>query len=197
MRDLLAGATADAHAALHRHPWLARLSGPGLDRRVYGRILFAYRQVFLDLEARRAVAGLFPGLTLSPQLQALEEDLAFLGEDPGEVPGAAPASADPALVLGGLYVLHGAGFGGRHLAARVAANLPEAPRAYLSLGTSPDLWRSLKAALQEHAQDDEATAALIRGALATFAKIDRGVHEACAPLSTIAQEVARPARQAH
>ena len=176
----MAKATADAHAALHDHPWVSRLTLPGLTVQTYRRILSAYHIIYSEVEARRVAADVYAALSLGTAVSALAADISALGK--GRARCECPVISDamgPVEILGALYVLHGSGFGARVLNASVARNLPTAPRAYLAVGTSPDLWRQLKGALQVFAGDTEKLEKLIESANATFHRVGQLVTDLC------------------
>ena len=180
VRQGLASRTREAHERLHAHPWIASLASPALTAGRYRLVLGAYHAFFAHVESERARLGLLPGLSLRDASHALASDLAALGDErhPRERPDGLRLEDGPTL-LGALYVLHGAGFGGRVLGARVRATLPEAPRAYLGGGTPGALWRRLEDELERHRDDDVARERLVRGAAGTFDAFGRFVSRFC------------------
>ena len=180
VRRFLARSTRQAHEALHVHPWLSRLSAPDLTVWVYADILQAYAEVHLAVEASRLRAGVNDRLGLAGRIAALRSDLAAMGRSADLGPTSALArTRDSAAALAALYVLHGAGFGGRVLSAHVAESLPDAPRRFLTMGTSAPLWRALTMALQDHAADERALRRMQASAEATFALVATTVSRHC------------------
>ncbi|MEW9919689.1 biliverdin-producing heme oxygenase [Marimonas sp. MJW-29] len=185
VREDLARATAPAHLALHDHRWIGQLAAPGLSREVYRGILTAYRIVHEEVEDHRNATGLFEPLSLAPAVAALRADLDVLGPFPHPIPPPRDTELSAAGLLGALYVLHGAGFGARSLRAGAARNLTGAPLGYLTLGTSPALWRRLKTSLQDLAEDPPARARLERGARDTFGRVGETVSHICEGATTV------------
>ena len=180
VRQALAGRTREAHERLHVHPWIASLASSTLTVERYRLVLGAYRAYFEHVESERARLGLLPGLSLRGASRALASDLAALdGDRHPRVRPDGPRFEDAPSLLGALYVLHGSGFGGRVLGARVRATLPEAPRAYLVGGTPPALWRRLEDELERLRDDEVARERLVRSAADTFDAFGRFVSRFC------------------
>ncbi len=178
VRQRLASATNEVHEALHHHPVLGSLLAPDLPLPTYLAILLAYRSFFAAVEERRSALGAFRALTLRPQVEALDQDLGrfCLARTPESL--VLPWLDTPAPTLGALYVLHGAGFGGRVLARHVARSQPDAPRRFLATGPSPTTWRALEKNLELVGTTDYA--ALERGAQQAFSHLARRVSEVAA-----------------
>ncbi|WP_299916836.1 biliverdin-producing heme oxygenase [uncultured Roseobacter sp.] len=144
MRRTLAAATEQDHQALHDHPWISRLADKTLVLEDYGKILGSYCLFFKGIETSRSAADTFVELSVDRAVEALETDLSGLGIQPfTPEQQALPNPVTPPEILAALYVLHGSGFGARHLNNNVKEVLPKAPRSYLSAGTDPKVWRLL------------------------------------------------------
>lgn len=167
-RKSLAEASAPAHLALHGHPWISRLAASDLQIDTYAIVLSAYRAFFARIEASRNAAEVFPELSLTDQVRAMDRDITALGRKAKQIDITAyvPFHSHPVRVLGTLYVLHGAGFGARTLSKSIESALPAAPRRYLSLGTSVYIWRALTAQLE--ALDVPEQSAVHLAAIETF-----------------------------
>lgn len=98
----------------------------------------------------------------------LIEDLAELGVEPGS--GEPPRLANPAALLGAVYVLEGSRLGG----AVLKRGLPEAaPRRFLSAPQQPGAWRKLLALLDESLYEAETIAAACAAANQVFGLFER------------------------
>lgn len=185
VRRVLADATAAEHEALHVHPQLSRLAAPNLSSEDYTALLKAYHAFYTAIEQARLRKHVFAALTLAPMIDALRQDMVDMG-------CASLAPTDdvtldtPQAVLGALYVLHGAGFGGRTLAANLKRSLPDAPQRYFSIGTEKELWRELQSCLELSNGDEHAIARIVESANKTFRAFGHFVSQTCsqAPLET-------------
>ncbi|MEO0421333.1 MAG: biliverdin-producing heme oxygenase [Pseudomonadota bacterium] len=179
VRVRLAAATDEVHNALHHHPVLGALLSADLERATYLAILVAYQRFFSAVETRRAELRAYPELNLGAPIAALDDDLRESGWRPCRDPLHASWLEDDAAVLGALYVLHGAGFGGRVLAGHVARSQPGLPRRFLQTGPSRATWRTLTDALDT--VDGGRYPSLETGAQRTFAHLAEEVsHQATA-----------------
>lgn len=169
VRARLAAATGEVHNALHHHPVLGALLSAELQPATYLSILIAYQRFFSAVETRRAELNAYPALTLSSPIAALNYDLQRSGWGRPHDSLDARWLEDDAAVLGALYVLHGAGFGGRVLSRHVARSQPALPRRFLQTGPSRDTWRTLTNALD--AVDANRYPSLETGAQRTFAHL--------------------------
>lgn len=167
-RKSLAEASAPAHLALHGHPWISRLAANDLQIDTYAIILSAYRAFFKRIEASRNAAEVFPELSLASQIRAMDRDITELGRKAKQIDITTYVlfHSHPVPVLGTLYVLHGAGFGAKTLNKSIKSALPAAPRRYLSLGTSVNIWRALTAQLEALDGPEQSTIRL--AAIETF-----------------------------
>ncbi|EDZ44903.1 heme oxygenase, putative [Rhodobacterales bacterium Y4I] len=140
VRLWLREATHRLHLDLHEHPLYRRLTEPDLtyqELRATAAVTYAAASA---VEADRARRQLWPEISLSDHLTALERDL---GDEPGPAPqsGLACLTSDAGL-LGALYVIHGSAFGAAALAKTIWRAVPSAPRSFVvprDLGA----WRSL------------------------------------------------------
>lgn len=183
VRRILADATAADHEALHEHPYISRLAAPKLSKEDYGKLLAAYHAFYTAVEQARLRRHAFAILTLGPMIDALRQDMGDM-RCTAQAPPNNLMLETPQAVLGALYVLHGAGFGGRTLAVNLQRSLPGAPRRYLSAGTDKELWRELLACLDLSQEDEGSIARIIEGATQTFRAFGRFVSQSCGPLPT-------------
>ncbi|WP_267381913.1 MULTISPECIES: biliverdin-producing heme oxygenase [unclassified Sphingomonas] len=131
------------------------------DRRDYTAFLIAHARALPAVEA--ALAGI-AGLPATPARTALlADDLAALGVP---MPPPLPFAIGPAAAWGALYVAEGSRLGGIMLAGRVGQGLPAA---YLSARHGTGAWRVLLAAIDAAVLREDAIAAAVAGARATFA----------------------------
>lgn len=179
VRADLARHTRADHEALHNHPWLSRLSQPGLSLPIYAAILRAYSALHFAIEAQRHALAVYPTLSLAPLCRALAADLDALPKHPGASLWPLPALREASDVLGALYVLQGARFGARSLRASVDRALPGAPRYFFDAEMPPRLWRDLVRALDAQGADGEGRARLLAGARRTFHAVGAAVSAAC------------------
>lgn len=167
MRRYVAEATRAAHERLHQHPQIGALVAPGLTLATYQDVLRAFSVVLHGAERRRKDVAVWPGLSLAPACAALRVDCG--GAPSPTVPAELAGMHSRAEILGMLYALHGAQFGGTVIDRHVGASLPDAPRAYFSRGTDPMQWRKLLEAMEAQTRP----AQIVEGALCAFAALDR------------------------
>ncbi|WP_299500553.1 biliverdin-producing heme oxygenase [uncultured Roseobacter sp.] len=180
MRRTLAAATEQDHQALHDHPWISRLADKTLVLEDYGKILGSYCLFFKGIETSRSAADTFTGLSVNRAVEALEADLFELGIQPfTPEQQALPNPVAPPEILAALYVLHGSGFGARHLNNNVKEVLPNAPRGYLSAGTDPKVWRLLVQELDLTGADPVAQLLLISATSMMFRSFGTFVRSYC------------------
>ena len=156
-RGRLAQETRAAHEALHHHPYISRFMSDALQAPEYFTLLGSYRDFYRAAERRRAALDCWQELSLKPTIDRLEADLAAAPRH--SIPPAQEVDfswvGHPVEVLGILYVLHGARFGGRVIARSVNTTLPEAPTQFLRLGCDKEQWSDLVQAIND--LDNEAT----------------------------------------
>jgi len=176
----LRAATEAAHLRLHAIPVFHALAEGRITRAAYADLLRRKLGFHAALEARLAeVPGLDGfGIDLAARRRThlLQADIAWLGAEP-EAPWAPlPAFAGPAAALGGLYVAEGSTLGGRQLALALDGILPpglDGRRFLLGHGARHgEVWRSCCAAIDRCGTVPEARAAMIQGALVTFAAFE-------------------------
>ncbi|MEM9386746.1 MAG: biliverdin-producing heme oxygenase [Pseudomonadota bacterium] len=178
VRKRLAHDTGPVHESLHHHPVLGALASEDLPTQTYRVILSAYAGFYGAVEASRERLRAHPELSLRPQVDALHEDLATLEEMPTALGEDALELESTPAVLGALYVLQGAGFGGRMLARQVALSLPQAPRRFLQDGVAKATWLALCAQLELVSEADYED--LCDAAMRTFHTLARHVEQAAA-----------------
>lgn len=179
-------ATQQSHLDIERHPLLAPLLRPDLDRAAYCRVLQAFRSFYLACEP-----GLDDGLAARSlcqsvqyqyraRAQLLAHDLQDLGATGGATQGYSRAGGSviqqsPEHILGWLYVLEGATQGGRLIAPKVsrALGLDEGFGARYFHLYIHDQWQLFKT-LMEQCQAAYQQPLVIEGALAAFEHL--GVH---------------------
>ncbi|WP_166256478.1 biliverdin-producing heme oxygenase [Marinobacter salicampi] len=173
-------ATQQAHLDTERHPLLASLLRPDLDRAAYCRVLQAFRSFYLayepGLDNGRAAKAACQSLQYQyqPRAQLLADDLQDLGETGGRsqvYSGTAGFAVQrtPENILGWLYVLEGATQGGKVIGPNVsrALGVDETFGArYFHLYTL-NQWR-LFLTLMEQCQAAFQQPLVIEGALAAF-----------------------------
>lgn len=175
-------ATAEAHAGIEALALMLRLTSEGVTLADYRHYLCAMAEVYAPLEGA-LYAALDPvvreRLGVTPKLPALLADLREQGIEwrPDAACSAALAARSLDALVGGLYVLEGATLGGRTIARQLRRRLD--PRA-LGGATFLDFhgehtgpaWRAFCTALDALRVEGRLDqAALIEGALATFADI--------------------------
>lgn len=181
VRQALARYTEPEHEALHVHPWISRLARPDLDPGTYAKIMAAYHAFFCGIDATRRKTGVFANFSPGPQIAAMESDMAALGCRAYPFSGVRRTWVEENRwgVLGALYVLHGSGFAAKTLNANVKKALPDAPRAYLSLGTSKDVWCSLISEIETSQSNRVEKDLLFEGAAQTFRAFGQWVNDVC------------------
>ena len=157
--------TRPAHLALHEHPEISRLLGEDLTQARYTRLIAGYGAFYQAAEERRAGARLWQEFSLAREVAALCAD----NTGPPAPKPKLDIPEDAPSLLGMLYVLHGAGFGGQVIAKAVARSLPGARRSFFSLGAVPAKWRSLVTAMDSYRDDSVARDRLSAAAGITFA----------------------------
>lgn len=169
--ELLRRTTAAGHAEIDRHPLLRPLVSPSLKRHEYARALAVLHALHAALEpALGSAVSVGPAsFPFAARLDALEQDLAALGETPfpdgGHLAGCSPNS--PSEAVGVLYVLEGSRLGGRMIHGRLRSNLPDQPMSYFAAtAASPETsWRDFQNFLTQAEpciHTDAATSSAIR-----------------------------------
>ncbi|MFY0312099.1 hypothetical protein ACFMBG_19645 [Leisingera sp. D0M16] len=133
-------ATHRLHLDLHAHPLYRRLPEPDLtyqELRATAAVTYSAAGV---VEASRDRRQIWPELSLSDHLQALERDLGDT-EDLTPQPGQSHLGTEAGL-LGALYVIHGSAFGAASLAKPVRRAVPSAPKSFL-MPREAEAWRFL------------------------------------------------------
>ena len=188
VRNLIAEATRKTHDALDRHEDVGMFMRDTLDVFTYRMLLEAYARFYEAAETQRQALGAWPELALQPTVDALNNDVerlnggSFLTRE-HQVDMSWVAS--PIDCLSMLYVLHGAGFGGKVIARKVAVTLPDAPRSYLSFGIDSTLWKTLVERLEAYAGDQEACTQLIDAAEQTFSAFGTWISLYCSAARTL------------
>ena len=176
-RRRIADATRDVHESLHHHPYISHLTSDTLTDDMYQTILMAYKAFYGAAEARRSQLEIWPELTLQPSVTGLETDTAQNHSAIKEVDFS--WVSNPLQALGMLYVLHGAGIGGRTIARHVAQTLPDASMQFLRNGINPERWKNLLSTLNEEAQSELSCSAVIDSARQTFEYFGSWVSDYC------------------
>ncbi|WP_299963695.1 hypothetical protein [uncultured Roseobacter sp.] len=148
-----------------------------MSRAEYKTILRGYRIVFDAAEAQRAVLAIWGRFSLSAHCTALALDAEV--EHKPDMALFQSLRCPPA-VLGMLYTLHGAQFGGGVIQRNLLQVLPDEAHHYFSMGTQPALWRDLTATLDRDCQTKAAREQVIMGATTVF----QTLAETCAPDTT-------------
>lgn len=179
-REALRAATEAAHLRLHAIPVFHALAEGRLGRAAYAALLRRKLGFHAALEARLAEAPSLTGLGLDVaarrRTHLLRADLAWLGAA-AEAPLAPLPRFDTAeAALGGLYVAEGSTLGGQQLARALDAILPpgaDGRRFLLGHGAQHGaMWRACCAAIEVAGASPAPRAAMIEGALATFAAFE-------------------------
>jgi heme oxygenase (biliverdin-IX-beta and delta-forming) len=179
-RAALRATTEEAHLRLHDIPAFRALAEGRITRAAYAALLRRKLGFHAALEARLAevpaLAGFDIDLAARRRTHLLRADLAWLGAEP-EAPWTPLAPFDgAAAALGGLYVAEGSTLGGRHLALALDGILPpglDGRRFLLGHGERHgEMWRSCCTAIERCGTMPEARAAMVQGALATFAAFE-------------------------
>lgn len=175
-REALRDATGAAHERLHEVPAFHRLGAGVLTRAEYVALLRRLLGFHAALEDHLPAAC--HGLDLAARRRAglLRADLAFLGADDRAARAPLRPPPDAAWAMGALYVSEGSTLGGQHLARGLDHLLPEGGggRAFL-LGHGARhgaMWREFCGALEQAGEDPRDRAAIIAGAVATFAAFE-------------------------
>lgn len=182
-RVALREATREVHERLHNVPSFAALAAGTLGRGGYVRLLGRLFGFHEPMEA--ALADALPGRFAPESWQRthlLRADLASFGLDEAaldRLPRAAPpVRLTEAEAMGCLYVLEGSTLGGRQLARQLDTLLAPgnpAGRRFLQGASQPAHlpWRSLCAELDRMGATPDGFAAMLGGALSTFARYER------------------------
>ena len=179
LRDVLRSETSATHERLHGHDGLAAVAAGTIDRAAYTALLgrlYGFHQPF-ELAAQ----------TIPERTRWLETDLAVLGVDAAmlaELPRCTtfPAIASPDYLLGARYVVEGSALGGRGLARQLDGLLGigiNAGRRFFS-GHGADtgiVWRGYLAQLSAVSTAVASHAAIVSGAVATFAIFEQWLDE--------------------
>lgn len=179
-RDALRTATEAAHLRLHALPAFQALAEGRLSRAGYAALLQRKLGFHAALEARLSEApSLVPfGVDLAARQRShlLRADLAVLGVEVAASRASVPPFATAAAALGALYVAEGSTLGGRHLARALDAILPpglDGRRFLLGHGERHgEMWRACCAAIERCGATPECRAAMVQGALDTFAAFE-------------------------
>lgn len=128
------------HLDLHAHPLYLRLPAPDLTYQELRATAAVTYSAAAEAEATRARRRIWPEISLSDHLQALERDL---GDAACLVPhsGQSYLNTDAGL-LGALYVIHGSAFGAASLANSIWRTVPSAPRTFV-VPRNTQAWRFL------------------------------------------------------
>jgi heme oxygenase len=179
-REALRAATEAAHLRLHAIPVFHALAEGRLSRAEYAALLRRKLGFHAALEAGLAeapsLAGFGLDLAARQRTHLLRADLAWLGAA-AEVPLAPmPRFVTAEAALGGLYVAEGSTLGGRQLARALDAILPsgeEGRRFLMGHGAQHGaMWRACCDAIEAAGASAVPRAAMIEGALATFAAFE-------------------------
>ncbi|WP_085809774.1 biliverdin-producing heme oxygenase [Sphingomonas sp. TZW2008] len=143
----------------------------------YAAFLRAHARALPLAEAR--AAAVWPALRR--RMPLLAADLAMLDTAP-PLPASEAADVGTPAAWGALYVVEGSRLGGGMLAKMVGADLPQA---YLGATHLPGEWRLIRQAIDAAAahQDEVWHAAMVDGALDTFALYDAAARAERAPAS--------------
>ena len=179
-RDALRSATEAAHLRLHAIPIFHALAEGRLTRADYAALLRRKLGFHLALEARLAEAPSLAafGLEASARRRTplLRADLAWLGAAVETPLAPMPRFVTAESALGGLYVAEGSTLGGRQLACALDAILPagaDGRRFLLGHGAQHgEMWRACCRAIEAAGTGAAPRAAMIEGALATFAAFE-------------------------
>lgn len=189
-RDALRAATDAAHQRLHRLPDFAALAAGRIALAQYAALLQRTLGFHAALEERLdRMPGLAAyGIHLAERRRTplLRDDLRWLGLS-AEVPRAPlPPLRDTAEAMGALYVAEGSTLGGRHLARALDGLLPpgeDGRRFLLGHGARHGaMWRDVCAAIERCGTTPVARAAMVAGAVATFAAFEAWFSPPAAPV---------------
>ena len=179
VRQKIATFTQRDHECLHTHAWISRLASPDITVAHYQLVLSAYQGFFARCELQRQQLDMFRELSLAPAIQRLESDTSKSIDLSATRPPVQIGAVTVPDVLAALYVLHGAGFGARTLNANIRKSLPQAPRHYLSSGTSSETWRQLVSHLDACRGDTAMVTKLCDAAGNTFRRFGAHVSRVC------------------
>lgn len=179
-REALRAATEAAHLRLHAIPVFHALAEGRLSRAAYAALLRRKLGFHAALEARLAEAPSLAvfGLDVAARRRThlLRADLAWLGAAAEAPLAPLPCFATAEAALGGLYVAEGSTLGGLQLARALDAILPpgqQGRRFLLGHGAQHGaMWRACCAAIEVAGAAAAPRAAMIGGALATFAAFE-------------------------
>ncbi len=203
-REELRVATHDVHERLHHIPSFAALAEGRLTRGQYAALLRRKLGFHVALEQRLSdgpsVEPFGVDLDARRRSHLLRADLAWLGEPDATPLPLLPPFDSAAAALGALYVVEGSTLGGRHLARALDAILPpgeEGRRFLLGHGARHgEMWRACCDAIERCGASPAARAAMLRGALDTFAAFETWFTEAALllplPLAGACGTAARP-----
>jgi heme oxygenase len=179
-REALRAATEAAHLRLHAIPVFHALAEGRLGRAAYAALLRRKLGFHAALEVRLAEAPSLAGFGLDVaarrRTHLLRADLAWLGAAAEAPLAPLPRFATAEAALGGLYVAEGSTLGGQQLARALDAILPpgaDGRRFLLGYGAQHGaMWRACCAAIETAGASAAPRAAMIEGALATFAAFE-------------------------
>ncbi len=171
LRDSLRAETHDVHERLHRHRGLAAVQSGMIDRRAYTALLGRLYGFYRPFETADQIALDRTGW--------LESDLAALGVDSltcAALPRCAALPSGPSCEyrLGARYVVEGSALGGRSLGRQLdgllGAGVVAGRRFFTGHGAATgDVWRGYLADLASVPDEALKHAAVIEGAIQTFA----------------------------
>lgn len=194
--DHLRKHTATAHKRIEKVPALARLIASDLHLAEYKKIIAAMHTFHATIEPAIAQAlGGIPDAQAcldGQRLEALADDLCFLGVSPTAERAPIPFFHCTANALGSLYVIEGSNLGGRIIARHIASSLALGPgngaRFYGGITAESVRYRwSLLNKILDTYVDDTNIDDLTAGACATFESLElwmRCVSLAEVPYST-------------
>lgn len=164
VRARVADMTRDAHEALHHHPVLERLTAADIQLPEYRDILCRYLAFYEAAEQARERFSVLSALSLRPEIELLKLDVP--DARPSEAPDLSMTSQHE--VLGLMYVLYGARFGGRLIYRALRAARPNDAHHFFSKPSAPEDWRFLLNAMEDVWPDGAGVAAVENGATKAF-----------------------------
>ncbi len=163
VRSYVSENTRAIHEALHHNPILERLIDPEITPLAYRTALQLLQCFYSAVERERKRLDTWDAFALTAECNALAQDLA--GHPAQTV---SLTFEDPAALLGGLYVAHGASFGRAQFRKNLSTHLPDAPQAFVNQRTSKETWRLLTDCMNSYGQSAAQRGSLFDGASRGF-----------------------------
>ena len=169
--EALRGATAEAHRALHVHPFMMERLRDGVTARSYADFLSLFEALWRELEA--GLAAHDPQAQIASRAPLFERDFEALCLAPRLIEPLWGDSPNEAQTMALRYTLLGSSLGSRQLLDEVRAQREDLPSSYLGFQGAAAEWRRTSKALRRLTIATNLCEGVCGAALTCFAKIDR------------------------